>query len=354
MLILGIETSCDETAAAVLQINKNNVKVLSNTVASQISIHRKYGGVVPEVAAREHIKKIIPVIKEALNSSKHSLSNIDLIAVTKGPGLITSLLVGIEAAKTLSFAKKIPLMGINHLKAHIYANFLKFSNILHPAISLIASGGHTELGLLINNNYKKLGQTRDDAAGECFDKTAKILGLKYPGGPEISKQAEKWEEQPKTIKKRFKVSLPRPMINSKNFDFSFSGLKTAILYKTKENEKIKNRPEFIQSISYEAQKAIVEVLTKKTIKAAQKYKAKSILLSGGVAANKALRQTFKTKIKKLSKNIKFLVPAINNCTDNAAMIAITAYYQHKTISRKQKDRLNKNWFKLKANPNLKT
>src|SRR6056297_2910938 len=231
MNILGIETSCDETAASIIKAKNGKIQILANTVASQIPIHKKYGGIVPEIAARAHIKKIIPVIKETLAKSKICFSKIDLIAATKGPGLITSLLVGVETAKTLSFSQKIPLMGINHLKAHIRANFIQSLDIVYPAISLVASGGHTELGILRKNSYKKLGQTRDDAAGECFDKIAKILRLGYPGGPEISDKAEKWDRQAKNIKKKFTTSLPRPMIKSKNLDFSFSGLKTAVLYK---------------------------------------------------------------------------------------------------------------------------
>src|SRR6056297_402903 len=211
MNILGIETSCDETAASIIKAKNGKIQILANTVASQIPIHKKYGGIVPEIAARAHIKKIIPVIKETLAKSKICFSKIDLIAATKGPGLITSLLVGIETAKTLSFSKKIPLMGINHLKAHIRANFVEYKSIPYPAISLVVSGGHTEVSLLTKNSYKRLGQTRDNAAGECFDKIAKILGLGYPGGPEISNKAHKWQDQTQSIKNKFKVSLPRPM-----------------------------------------------------------------------------------------------------------------------------------------------
>ncbi len=351
MNILGIETSCDETAASIIQGKNGKINIIANTVASQIPIHKKYGGIVPEVAARAHIKKIIPVIEETFKKSGFSLSNIDLISVTHGPGLVTSLLVGIETAKALSFTKKIPLIGINHLKAHIRANFVKNPNIPYPAVSLIASGGHTEISLFKKNSYKRLGQTRDDAAGECFDKTAKILGLGYPGGPEISKKAKKWEDQTKAIKDKFDFSLPRPMINSDNFDFSFSGLKTAVLYLAQDNkDKLKNK-HFIQSISYETQQAIVEVLTKKTIKATKKFQAKSILLSGGVAANKTLRQTLAKKAKSL--DIEFFVPEFKLCTDNASMIATTAYFDYKNLNKSEKEKLNHTWETLQADPNLK-
>jgi N6-L-threonylcarbamoyladenine synthase len=358
IIILGIETSCDETAAAVLKYDKKekSFKILSDVVSSQVSLHQKYGGIVPEVAARAHTEKILPVIKKSLKALKNHKKDIDLIAVTQGPGLITSLLVGLETARTISYIFKKPLMGINHLEGHLAVNFIdgnfKFqisNSKLFPAISLIVSGGHTELGLIKKQeDYKKIGQTKDDAAGECFDKIAKLLGLGYPGGPEISRYAEKFHSKPRTI--NFK--LPRPMINSNDFDFSFSGLKTAVLYFVKKNiSKLENK-KFIQSVCAESQQAIIDVLIKKTIKATKKYKAKTILLSGGVAANQELRNQFKINVAKLSNKTNFLVPEKKYCTDNAVMIAAAAGLKYANLTKKQKNQLKNNWQKIKVDPNL--
>jgi len=228
MLILGIETSCDETAAAVLEYKslkkKGQFKIISNVISSQISIHRQYGGIIPEIAARAHIENILSVIKKSLQNI--DFKKIDLIAVTHGPGLITSLLVGLETAKTLSYIWKKPLMGVNHLNGHLAANFIEYEiKNIFPAISLIVSGGHTELGLMKKSgHYEKIGQTRDDATGECFDKIAKMLNIGYPGGPAISKMAGKINNNPNNI------TFPRPMIKTNDFEFSFSGLKTSVLY----------------------------------------------------------------------------------------------------------------------------
>lgn len=349
--ILGIETSCDETATALLVYNIKNkdFQVLSNIVSSQIPIHKKYGGIIPEIAARAHIENILPVIKKSLKILKNPKKEIDLIAVTQGPGLITSLLVGIETAKTLSFIFKKPLIGINHLEGHLAANLINNPKISYPAISLIVSGGHTELGLIKKaGGYKKIGQTRDDAAGECFDKIAKLLNLGYPGGPIISKIANQFQGK----KDQNKINLPKPMINSNNFDFSFSGLKTAVLYLIKNNkDKLKNK-NFVQNVCFESQQAIIDVLIKKTIKASKKYQAKTIMLSGGVAANQELRSQLKIKIAKTDSALKFLVPEIKYCTDNAVMIAAAAGLKYQKLTKKQKNQLKNNWQKLKPNPNL--
>ena len=351
MLILGIETSCDETAAALVQVDKNNLKVLSNVVSSQIPIHRKYKGIVPEVAARAHFEKILPVI---LASLRKSLEQISAIAVTYGPGLITSLLVGLEAAKTLSYLFKKPLIPINHLEGHIYANWLSDFKVLQsakvfPAVCLVVSGGHTELLLMEDyGQFKRLGATRDDAAGECFDKVARLLNLGYPGGPAIEAAARLAEAGTQNYYRgRTSIaSLPRPMIHSHNFDFSFSGLKTAVLYKTK---KTKINQEFVRAMAQEVQESVVDVLVSKTIKAAKRFEARSIILSGGVAANSRLREEMKkqaTKIKKI-----FLVPPKKFCTDNAVMIAMAGYFRYNLLNKKQRLGLLNNWQKIKVDPN---
>src|SRR3989344_2069566 len=352
MRILGIETSCDETGAAVIEGESENkkVKLISNILASSLTLHSKTGGIIPETAAREQIKYIIPAIEQALSESRSS--RLDAIAVTVGPGLIGSLLVGVETAKTLSFIWKKPIIPVNHLFGHIYANWLDrtTANRLQttavdgsrkavsaqpsfPAIALVVSGGHTDLVLIKNHgSIKWLGGTRDDAAGEAFDKIGRILNLPYPGGPSIEKAAQNGNS------KAFR--FPRPLIDSSDFDFSFSGLKTAVFREVKAIERLSN--ETISDISASVQEAIVDVLIYKTLQAAQKYKVKSILLGGGVAANQKLRDAFKSSIVNRQSSIKFFVPSKNLCTDNAAMIAAAAFYNYKPIP----------WQKITANPEL--
>ncbi|HNP74929.1 MAG TPA: tRNA (adenosine(37)-N6)-threonylcarbamoyltransferase complex transferase subunit TsaD [bacterium] len=336
MNILAIETSCDETAAAILKAKRGRLELAANVVSSQINIHKKYGGVVPEVAARHHLENIIPVIDEAVQAAQIKPAAIDFIATTAGPGLVTALLVGIETAKALSYAWNKPLIPVNHMYAHLAANFFNQS-IQFPALALIVSGGHTEIVLLKNHHhYNKIGQTVDDAVGEAYDKAAKLLNLGYPGGPIIARLADKFSGLSP-------INLPRPMINSRDFNFSFSGLKTALLYTVQKMTKkeIKTRtPEICRAF----QNAAVEVLVSKTIKAAKKYQVQSILLAGGVAANKKLRADLKAAAEK--NNFQFRVPEFKLCTDNAAMIAIAGYY----LSRKhhpQKD----GWQKISADPN---
>ncbi|MCD6471108.1 tRNA (adenosine(37)-N6)-threonylcarbamoyltransferase complex transferase subunit TsaD [bacterium] len=338
MIILGIETSCDETAASVIKIKRGrgypHFFILSNIVASQIKIHQKYGGVVPELAARHHLKNIIPIIDQAIKKAKIKPKNIDLISVTSHPGLITSLLVGLEAAKTLAYLWQKPLAKVNHLKAHIYVNYLKNKKIKFPALGLIVSGGHTELVLMKDKfSFKKIGQTLDDAAGECFDKIAKMLDIGYPGGPIIEKLAKKGNPSA--------YNLPRPMINSQDFNFSFSGLKTAMLYKLRDlKKKKKNIKKLIPDLAAGTQQAIIDVLLKKTIKAAKKYKVKTIMLAGGVAANQQLRKQLQEKINYYLPTTHYLTPNTQFCTDNAAMVAIAGYFQ--TLNKKfrtiQKDK----------------
>ncbi|OGV89008.1 tRNA (adenosine(37)-N6)-threonylcarbamoyltransferase complex transferase subunit TsaD [Microgenomates group bacterium RBG_19FT_COMBO_39_10] len=323
MKILGIETSCDETAAAVVE---NGTKILSNAVASSIKLHQKTGGIIPEVAAREQIRCIIPIIKESLKSSQE----IDALAVTVGPGLVGSLLVGVEAAKTLAYVWKKPIVPVNHLQAHLYANWLEKKKPQFPAIGLVVSGGHTDLVLLKNHTkIKWLGGTRDDAAGECFDKTARLLELGYPGGPKIAKLAEKGNPQA--------YDLPRPMISQDNLDCSFSGLKTAVINLKRKKKKI-NKANLAASI----QQAIIDVLVKKTIKATKKHQVKSVLLAGGVAANQQLREQMEVQVSKLKPRVNFFVPSPQLCTDNAAYVATQAFFNCRPLP----------WQKIQVNPSL--
>lgn len=341
MIILGIETSCDETSAAVAEGKGDNVKILSNVVSSQIDIHRKYGGVVPEVAAREHVANILPEVNEALTKAKISRQQapekIDAIAVTFGPGLITSLIIGLETAKTLSYVWNIPLIGLNHIEGHIYANFInRKKKINFPALILTVSGGHTVLALMKDHGkFKTIGNTRDDAAGEAFDKAAKLMDIGYPGGPIVSAMAEKFSGENK-------VNLPRPMINANNFDFSFSGLKTALLYELKKDTNWKKR---IPEYCFEFQQAIIDVLIHKTIKAAEKFNVKTVMLAGGVAANKELRSQLEAAAKTKLKNVDFAMPELQYTTDNAAMVASAGYF-------KARDKKFTSWKNLKVNCNL--
>jgi len=349
VLILGIESSCDETGAALLRVSPQNRPVLlNNIVFSQVPLHKIHGGIIPEVAARAHIKKIVPVINQALG--KTSWSEIDLIAAVNGPGLVTSLLVGLETAKTISYSKQIPLVGVNHLKAHLYAAWLKENPPL-PAIGLIASGGHSKLILIKKmGDFQEIGRTRDDAAGECFDKVAQLLELGYPGGPAISQRAAEYEKENSPLK----IDLPRPMINSENFDFSFSGLKTAVLYLLK-NKGIKNpsqKPKLVSALAAEVEQTIVDILVKKTIRAASQFAVRSVILSGGVAANNKLRNQLKSATEQLGQQTKFFVPAKKFCTDNAAMAALAGYFQYQYLSTARRRKLKDNWRTIKVDPNL--
>ena len=347
MIILSIETSCDDTCVAILKIENYRLKILSNVISSQVKLHNKYGGVYPALAKREHQKNLPIVFKKALRQAKNP--KIDLIAATAGPGLEPCLWVGINFAKDLVKVLKAPIIPVNHVEAHIFANWLnpKFhilnSKFLFPAISLVVSGGHTQLILMKGiGKYRIIGETRDDAAGECFDKTARILGLDYPGGPAISAEATKFL----ISNFKFQIKLPRPMIYQKNYDFSFSGLKTAVLYKTKgERLKMKDK-RYVQAMCREIQQAIIDVLIHKTLKAVKDYKAKTIILGGGVASNEELRKQFIENCKLKIVNCKFLVPPKNLCTDNAAMVAVAAYYNW--LKRKVKKQKN-----IEVNANLK-
>jgi N6-L-threonylcarbamoyladenine synthase len=327
VIILGIETSCDETSVAVLE----NEKVLSNIVVSQISIHKKFGGVVPEVAARHHLLNLPLIYKKALEEAKVSGDKINAVAVTYGPGLIGALLVGLSFAKGLALRYNIPLIGVNHIIGHVYANYIAYPNLKPPFIVLMVSGGHTEILKVEENKIEVLGKTVDDAAGEAFDKVARILGLGYPGGPEIEKVSKTGDPD--------KFNFPRPMLNSNDYNFSFSGLKTSVLYTLQELKD--NIP--VADIAASFQEAVIDVLLKKTFKAARNNGIKKIVLAGGVAANSRLRE--KAKILGEKYNYEILIPPLEYCTDNAAMIAMAGYHKYQN---REFDSLE-----LEAIPNLK-
>ncbi len=342
MYIIGIETSCDETAASIIRSEQKNdrILVLSNIISSQIEIHQKYGGVVPEVAAREHVLNILPVIDEALLKAKIKPNKIDLIAITKGPGLITSLISGIETVRALAYVWEKPIIEINHIEGHIYSNFINpASKISYPALILTVSGGHTNLVLM--NKDKKLkiiGETLDDAAGEAYDKGAKMMGLGYPGGPVIAKLAGEYA----LSGKKTDISLPRPMLTSPNFNFSFSGLKTALLYQLQKDKNWKKR---LNEYCFAYQEAIIDILVAKTIKAARKFKVKTIMLSGGVSANQALRDKLNKSVKEGLEEVNFLAPEKIYTTDNAAMIAAAAAFKikHRPTRTFKQLRVDPNW-----------
>jgi len=308
--ILGIETSCDETAAAVVQ--DGNI-ILSNIVSSQISIHQKFGGVVPEVASRHHVQNIIPIIEQALAEAKIGLNDLSAIAVTYGPGLVGSLLVGLSAAKALALSHNLPLIGVHHIIGHIYANHL-ISPLTFPLISLVVSGGHTELVYMKEHgDFTILGKTRDDAVGEAFDKVARALHLPYPGGPYLDRLAQKGER---------KYELPKAKIEG--YDFSFSGLKTAVLNLLNNNKNltINDYPDLARSF----QDTVIETLSEKTCKAVQEQGVKNIIVAGGVAANSGLRQQLIAVCNELNVQVNF--PPLAYCTDNAVMIAAAGYFSY--------------------------
>ncbi|NMB48508.1 tRNA (adenosine(37)-N6)-threonylcarbamoyltransferase complex transferase subunit TsaD [Candidatus Kuenenbacteria bacterium] len=418
MRILGIETSCDETAAVILEIQNGRFRIVSSVVASSVELQAKYGGIVPEVAARKQIEFIMPVLEQVLNKAKgkrppqmrgrQKAKLVDCVAVTHGPGLITSLRVGVETARTLSYIWKKPLIGVNHLEGHIYSSLLsakknnfqipisnfqknpkfkipayakasagrqnsifqKLPRLTFPAMALVVSGGHTELVLMRDyGKYKIIGQTLDDAVGEAFDKVAKILDLGYPGGPIIARLATQGDKN--------NFELPRPMIKSGDYNFSFAGLKTAVLYKVKSKKSlqldgpVKGKSMEVNNLCASFQEACVDVLVDKTIKAAEKYKVKTILLGGGVAANESLREKLRTEVNKVNlvkkvdkgkKIIELLMPELEFTGDNAAMIALAGYLQvtkaqnhESTKSQKpeEKNKLLNNWKRIKVDPNLR-
>lgn len=338
MTILGIETSCDETAAAIVEGHKTYGVLRSSVLATSLAMHAKTGGIIPEQAAREQIKYILPVITETLRIAEITPSDIDAIAVTYGPGLIGSLLVGVETAKTMAYILNKPIIPVNHMVGHIYANFIvesekqPFSSPQFPLLALVVSGGHTDLILMKKHgDFQLLGGTRDDAAGEAFDKIGRMLGLAYPAGPEIERLAKQGDP------KRFR--FPRPLLHEDTYEFSFSGLKTAVLrevLKLNGETKLSPQPTFnkqtIADIARATQDAISDVLVKKTLRAAKEYNIKTILLSGGVSANQTLRDQFQAANDPLQS--KIFSPQKPLCTDNAAMIASAAYFNYNPLTWK--------------------
>jgi len=331
-LILAVETSCDETAVAII---KNGTEVLAEVVASQIPTHQKFGGVVPEVASRKHLELINISVAEALNEAQLNFGDMSHFAVTYGPGLVGALLVGVASTKAMAFAAQKPLIGVHHIEGHVYANFLKHQDIEFPVVCLIVSGGHTTLVKISDHGqYQFLGQTRDDAAGEAFDKVARALGLGYPGGPRIEEAARTGNATA--------VNLPRAWLEEGSYDFSFSGLKSAVLNYLNQKE-MKNENIDSNDVAASFQAAVIDVLVEKTMKAAQDAEVKTVLLAGGVAANGALREKLANGCSKLG--IRLVYPPIKYCTDNAAMIGAAAHYKALTNEFAGLD--------LNAVPNLK-
>ena len=330
--ILAIESSCDETAAAVVH---NGRKVLSNIISSQIDLHKLYGGVVPEIASRKHIEKINQVIEEALKEAEVTLKDIDAVAVTYGPGLVGALLVGVAEAKAIAYAAGLPLVGVHHIEGHISANYIEHPELEPPFLCLVASGGHTHLVCVKDyGKYEILGRTRDDAAGEAYDKVARAIGLGYPGGPKIDRIAR--EGNPDAIK------FPKANVDGAKYDFSFSGLKSAVLNYIN-GCKMKGESFDPADIAASFQKAVVEVLVEKSMQAAEDYSMRKFAIAGGVASNTSLRTAMEAACAK--RGIQFYHPSPIYCTDNAAMIGVAAYYEYIKGTRHSWD--------LNAVPNLK-
>jgi len=332
IVILGIESSCDETAASVV---RNGREVLSNVISSQIALHTLYGGVVPEIASRKHIEKINVVIEEALAEAHMTLDDIDAIGVTYGPGLVGALLVGVSEAKAIAYAKNLPLIGVHHIEGHISANYIENKDLEPPFACLVVSGGHTHLVIVKDyGKYEIVGRTRDDAAGEAFDKVARAIGLGYPGGPKIDKVSK--EGNPNAI------AFPRAKVADSAYDFSFSGLKSAVLNYLN-GCKMKNIPIVQADVAASFQKAVVDVLVEHAMHAVEEYGFKKFAIAGGVASNSALRSAMEEACKK--RGVAFYHPSPILCTDNAAMIGAAAYYEYLAGTRSGWD--------LNAVPNLK-
>ncbi|SFQ88369.1 N6-L-threonylcarbamoyladenine synthase [Priestia endophytica DSM 13796] len=330
-LILAIETSCDETAVAIIQDGK---EIIANVVASQIESHKRFGGVVPEVASRHHVEQMTIVIEEALQQAKLTMEDIDAVAVTEGPGLVGALLIGVNAAKALAFAHNKPLIGVHHIAGHIYANRL-VKEMQFPLLALVVSGGHTELVYMEDHiTFEVIGETRDDAVGEAYDKVARTIGLPYPGGPHIDRLAHEGEPT---------LDLPRAWLEKDSFDFSFSGLKSAVI-NTLHNAKQRGEEIKPEDLAASFQESVIEVLVGKTLKAAEKYNVKQVLLAGGVAANRGLREELQKTFEPFDKQLELIIPPLPLCTDNAAMIGAAASELYKSGKRAAMD--------LNANPGL--
>ncbi len=331
MYILAIETSCDETSCAVL---KDGREVLSNIISSQIDIHKKFGGVVPEIASRKHIESINNILQEALDKAGVTFKDIDLVAVTQGPGLVGALLVGLSTAKAIAYGLDIPLVGVNHIEGHVCANFIEHKDLEPPFTCLIVSGGHTYL-IQANGytDYEMVGRTRDDAAGEAFDKVARSIGLPYPGGPMIDKLAK--------VGNKDKIPLPRVIIDENTYDFSFSGLKTAVLnYLNQANQRKEEISKEDVAASFQA--AVLDVLVDKSFRLAKERKSDKIVIAGGVAANEGLRAMMEERAK--IEGVKIYYPSKILCTDNAAMVGAAGYFNY--ISGKESS------LGMKVEPNL--
>lgn len=315
MKILSIETSCDETSVAVIEDGRH---ILTNRIYSQIAIHKKYGGVVPEIASRNHVIKLPYIVDEALEESGLALTDMDAVAVTNGPGLVGALLVGVSAAKALAYSLDIPLIGVNHIEGHIAANFLSHPDLEPPFLTLVVSGGHSHLVMVEDyQTFKIIGKTRDDAAGEAYDKISRVLGLGYPGGPAIDKAARKGN--PKAI------DFPRVMLEKDSYDFSFSGLKSAVLNYLN-HKKMKDEPVDINDVAASFQQAVIDVLVEKAMHCALETGVDTLCIAGGVSANSLLRETLAARASE--QGIRFLYPEPILCTDNAAMIGSMAYYNY--------------------------
>ncbi|WP_429892487.1 tRNA (adenosine(37)-N6)-threonylcarbamoyltransferase complex transferase subunit TsaD [Gottfriedia acidiceleris] len=314
-LILAIETSCDETSAAVV---KNGNEILSNVVATQIDIHKRFGGVVPEVASRLHVEQITLVIEEAMKQAQVEYEDLAAVAVTEGPGLVGALLIGVNAAKAIAFAHGLPLIGVHHIAGHIYANQL-VQPLHYPLLALVVSGGHTELVYMKEDGiFEVIGETRDDAAGEAYDKVARTLKLPYPGGPHIDRLAQEGNAT---------IPFPRAWLEEGSYDFSFSGLKSAVI-NYMHNAEQRGEEVSPADVAASFQESVIEVIVAKTILAAKEYNVKQVLLAGGVAANKGLRATLQEEMNALS-NIELVIPPLSLCTDNAAMIGAAAFIRLK-------------------------
>lgn len=329
-LIMGIETSCDETAVAII---KNGREIVANVVASQIESHKRFGGVVPEIASRHHVEQITIVLEEAIRQAGITFKDLDAISVTEGPGLVGALLIGVNAAKAIAFAHNIPLVGVHHIAGHIYANRL-VTELRFPLLALVVSGGHTELVYMKEHgDFAVIGETRDDAAGEAYDKVARTLNLPYPGGPHIDRLAHEGEPN---------IDLPRAWLEEGSYDFSFSGLKSAVINAVHNAEQ---RGEVIvpENLAASFQQSVVDVLVTKAVKAAKEYEVKQVLLAGGVAANKGLRTALTAAFQPLS-DIELVIPPLSLCTDNAAMIAAVGSILYEKGKRSD--------LSLNANPGL--
>lgn len=327
---MGIETSCDETAVSIVQ---NGREILSNVVASQIESHKRFGGVVPEIASRHHVEAITLVIEEALRQADKSFEDIDGIAVTEGPGLVGALLIGVNAAKAVAFAHDIPLLGVHHIAGHIYANRL-VEELEFPLLALVVSGGHTELVYMEEHaSFKVIGETRDDAAGEAYDKVARTLNLPYPGGPHIDRLAHEGTAT---------IDLPRAWLEEDSYDFSFSGLKSAVI-NTLHNAEQRGETIDPKNLAASFQESVIDVLVTKTVKATKEYKVKQVLLAGGVAANKGLRAALERAFSDMPE-VKLIIPPLSLCTDNAAMIAAVGSVLYEKGKRSS--------YALNANPGL--